>query len=685
MSADDLSLSQTQNQALVTAALEYAQKGVPVFPCRPNKRPWTEHGFQDATTSTEQIKSWWNRWPDALIGVPTGIKFSVLDLDVKNGKNGMARVPNWSERSPVSSRTQSAGAHVYFAPEGAPHCTSDHPALGVGVDTRGVGGYVIVPPSAGYTWTNGSLLEHLDRLPSWPDDLRVPSRDHHVSGEQAQADLALIAAAAAVIPPADHGRDRRVKIGMSIHSGTNGSEEGFNIWWEWLARGGAVHERQAAKRWRGFRPHSIGIGTLFREATEANPSWSHPFDKLEMEKANAVNEEWSGRSSEEWFKLLGIEPSVMVQGGLAQEQKPPPRQQERPAEPPRPVIVSSQTFVGNFVPPDYLIDGLIQRQFVYSMTGLTGAGKTAVALRIAAHVAQGLSLAGREIERGKVLYFAGENPDDVRMRWIKLAEEMNIDPTSEQIFWREGRMGLTEYRTELPRALLQETTAAGPFSLIIIDTAAAYFDGKDENDNVQAGAFARKLRSLKEISGGPTVLVTTHPPKYAGPENLLPRGGGAFLNEMDGNLTCAKREKVSELHWLGKFRGPDFAPIPFLLQPGTSERLKDSKGRAVWTVTARPLGADEKAAQDAAGARNENRVLKLLTTNPGYSIGDMAKALGWLYSNGEPDKSRAYRALKTLEDDRLVKKKGGSYEPTKAGREKAVLLPEDCETTEVAF
>src|SRR5205085_11309299 len=42
-----------------------------------------------------------------------------------------------------------------------------------------------------------------------------------------------------------------------------------------------------------------------------------------------------------------------------------------------PLIKSSGEFVAGFVPPDYLADGLIQEAFLYSLTGATGAGKTA--------------------------------------------------------------------------------------------------------------------------------------------------------------------------------------------------------------------------------------------------------------------------------------------------------------------
>ena len=132
---------------ILPAALHYAASGYRVFPCKESdKTPLTEHGYLDATTNPGQIRAWWTRYPGALIGIPTGERFAVLDLDIEHdgeheGKNGLAQVPDWERRSPVIARTRSGGVHLYFAPEGAPRCTSDQIALGV--DTRGLGGYEI--------------------------------------------------------------------------------------------------------------------------------------------------------------------------------------------------------------------------------------------------------------------------------------------------------------------------------------------------------------------------------------------------------------------------------------------------------------------------------------------------------------------------------------------------------------
>jgi RecA-family ATPase len=219
-----------------------------------------------------------------------------------------------------------------------------------------------------------------------------------------------------------------------------------------------------------------------------------------------------------------------------------------------PLIQTSAEFVAGFVPPEYLIDGLIQRRFVYAMTALTGNGKTSIALRLAAHTALGLKLGDREVEQGKVLYLAGENPDDVRMRWIKLCEELNKEPKDMSVFFLPSNPRLSD--TAIRKQIDEESALHGPFVLVIIDTSVAYFEGDDENNNVQMGKHARMLRSLAKLPDGPTIIVTCHPTKKADNEDLLPRGGGAFLNEIDTNLVCIKEPNtpVVQLHWRGKVR-----------------------------------------------------------------------------------------------------------------------------------
>ena len=188
------------------------------------------------------------------------------------------------------------------------------------------------------------------------------------------------------------------------------------------------------------------------------------------------------------------------------------------------------------------------------MTGRTGSGKTAIALNIAASVALGKSIAGHDVDRGLVLYFAGENPTDVQMRWIAMAQQMGFDVNEVDVHFTCGVFDIREMFNKIAA----EVRLIGDVSLVVIDTTAAFFRGEDENNNVQMGEYARLQRSLVDLPGGPTVLALCHPTKGASEENLLPRGGGAYLNEVDGNLIVKNGGSIVELHWQGKFRGPDF-------------------------------------------------------------------------------------------------------------------------------
>jgi len=88
----------TDTTGMMEHALNYARKGVPVFPlhtpgkngCSCGKRdcdsmgkhPRTARGLKDATTDEQQIKEWWAKWPNANIGMLTGKESRILVLDV---------------------------------------------------------------------------------------------------------------------------------------------------------------------------------------------------------------------------------------------------------------------------------------------------------------------------------------------------------------------------------------------------------------------------------------------------------------------------------------------------------------------------------------------------------------------------------------------------------------------------
>jgi AAA domain len=334
------------------------------------------------------------------------------------------------------------------------------------------------------------------------------------------------------------------------------------------------------------------------------------------------------------------------------------------------LIMSSRQFVEGYEAPMYLVEGIIQQRRLYSLTGKTGDGKTALQLYFAAVLASQSHMGVRDVERCRVLYLAGENPDDVRARWISMADKMNFDADTIDVYFIEGVFSVSG----LIDRVRSEAEKIGGFGAVIVDTSAAYFEGDAENDNVQLGNHARLMRSLTEIAGRPAAIVGCHPIKSG--ESLLPRGGGAFLAEVDGNLTAKKvSDEIIELHWCGKYRGPNFEPVLFELVQTTSERVKDAKGRLVPSIMVRLTNDTILDGKEEQEADNEDQVLLLLDTTPGLSQAAMAQALGWLDAHGEPEKYRVNRCLAKLVRLKLADKdRRGKYRLTEKGKSDAKKL-----------
>jgi hypothetical protein len=364
----------------------------------------------------------------------------------------------------------------------------------------------------------------------------------------------------------------------------------------------------------------------------------------------------------------GVNPREAADAAWAKQRKPNggARANDRPTT----LAQSSAEFVADFTPPDYSIEGLLQRRFVYSLTAATGMGKTAVALLMTAHISQRARLGKLEVAQGGVLYFAGENPDDVRMRWLATTQQMGLTPEDfDNVYFVPGVFKFSEIGQRIANEM-----AGRELALVIIDTSAAYFEGDDENSNTQTGAHARRIRQMVQLDGGPTVLVCCHPIKNAAPDNLLPRGGGAFLAEVDGNLTATKDDSVVEVHWQGKFRGPDFAPLAFQLRTVTHERLKDTKGRLIPTVVAQILTEEGLRDLMAHNRNGQDRVLLSIGDDPRLTQRDRAKALGWLMRNGDPYQMKVKRAEEALEEGRLITKARDGWELTERGRREVARL-----------
>lgn len=160
----------TEKPTLLAAALWYAEQGVPVFALLPGrKHPFGTcsdckepkckgpstcghdqcHGLLDATTDEPRIRRWWTDRPTANIGLATGHAFDVVDIDGPEGQNSRAK--HWDDIFAKIDADAIAkvltprpgGMHIYVPPTGDGNSAEIVPK----VDYRGIGGYVLAPPS----------------------------------------------------------------------------------------------------------------------------------------------------------------------------------------------------------------------------------------------------------------------------------------------------------------------------------------------------------------------------------------------------------------------------------------------------------------------------------------------------------------------------------------------------------
>jgi Bifunctional DNA primase/polymerase, N-terminal len=156
---------------LRNAAMRFAGHGYPVFPLRPRgKTPAIAaahpegdpqhgvchgecgrlgHGLYDATADPEQVWRWWRRWPMANIGVPCGQAsgWLAIDLDGATGEASWAQlVLRHGVAATLTTLTGRGRHHLWRYP---PECGLGNTSGKVGprIDSRGEGGYVVVPPS----------------------------------------------------------------------------------------------------------------------------------------------------------------------------------------------------------------------------------------------------------------------------------------------------------------------------------------------------------------------------------------------------------------------------------------------------------------------------------------------------------------------------------------------------------
>jgi bifunctional DNA primase/polymerase-like protein/AAA domain-containing protein len=170
---------------LLEAAIRYAGRGWPVFPLRwvengecscgnpkcgrdAGKHPLTHNGLKDASTDEQQIRAWWQKYPQANVAIRTGTASNlvVLDIDKAETKEQLRELLGYDIIEGPSVKTGKAW-QCYFRHPGVK--VPSRIAIIPGLDVRADGAYVVAPPSLhangnSYSW----IIEPADNLPALP-------------------------------------------------------------------------------------------------------------------------------------------------------------------------------------------------------------------------------------------------------------------------------------------------------------------------------------------------------------------------------------------------------------------------------------------------------------------------------------------------------------------------------------
>jgi hypothetical protein len=433
---------------LLDAGLRAAQRGWKIFPCNNRKKPFTDHGFHDATTDEQQIRSWAKQYPGCLWGyaIPKGV--ILIDLDLKRGKNGFARFEELQGCKPEQFdaprvATATGGMHLYMDATGRDFMNSES-KIATGVDTRAFGsGYAIIPsgPQAGYRWLSDPDTP-LPPAPSWVDitQRQTPNFETMVNGQPYQGASPfgnfMLERACDAIRTAPDGKQETTLNGQSYLMGRY--------------IGGGLLEREPTIN------ALILVGLKMFDYDDKD-EWTEAEIEKKVKKAVGAGmlkpdddgTELDGRTAEINERVYNdpqLEQAVkdlLENGETIQVELPPPSQEPPPKQEPRQEPPKQRSIQQRFpdvldagndleLPPPraWLLGNVFCREFLSSLFGDGGIGKTALRYAQYLSLATGKSLTGEHVfQRCRVLIVSLEdNVVELRRRIWALRIKYSIKP-----------------------------------------------------------------------------------------------------------------------------------------------------------------------------------------------------------------------------------------------------------------
>ncbi len=497
-----------KSETLLQAALDLAARGFRVFPLSPGTAippkdyPWKSK----ATTNETEIRSIWNgaEWN---IGVATG-EFTVVDLDVKNGKDGIFEALELGlDFETFTVSTPSGGLHLYYVDAGYTNRagTLELPDGGKakGVDVRGVGGYVVGP---GSETPKGIYKMHTPsaKLLELPKAFAAQLREHSPTdtGEKLEGSDSPAAVAAGI---------EFLKRAPLAVEGEGGDATTVGVIFR-------------------LRDYGIAPDTALELLVEHwNDNCSPPWDLEDLrEKVNNAFKYAQNTNPSQ-------DPAAMIEGleGLAPPPAPPAPDKTKPE-----FDFLTLTSVNKLPAPAWLIKRTLPEVGIAAIWGPSGSGKSLVAQDLIVAVGSGNQWCGsKTAAQGGTLLIAAEAADILgpRLRAAGVAETMPLiwadapgfftQDNSWEVFAKLINAGREELATKFGAVL----------RVVMIDTFSAAGVVQDENDN---GQMQRAMTLLTQYAKKANILVVlVHHTDKAGKEM---RGASAMRGALDSSISVSR-------------------------------------------------------------------------------------------------------------------------------------------------
>lgn len=517
---------------LHAAARRYATAGIPVFPCREGeKEPATANGFKDATCDLEQVDKWWAENPHYNLALsPEDAGWAVVDLDPPTGIDNWTALLNGHNPDPIPTytvETPRGGLHLYF--EGTVPSTVSK--IAHKIDTRGVGGYVLLPPSI----VNGKpyrVLHDADiaPLPDW------------VAHGVASTSVAASASVETLDTPDAIRRATRLLVdcverGDVAVEGHGGNARTYSLACEILNLGLSPEAAHAL------------LDTHWNAACV--PPWTEGELQVIFENAAryAQNEPgaWGVGSTEEAF-------------GAALDKLAPASPRDRRSR----FHPEDEDEQEAGVDPKWVVPDLMMEASTNLWVGPTQSYKSFMALDLALGIASGHETFGGVPAKGPVFYAAAEGKTNIkraRRRAWKLGRQ--VEGKLDGFYVMSAPMvALPDEVQEFGDQISARCKGAKP-RLIVLDTLSKCMAGLNENDARDAGQFIRFCDSLVETFGC-CVLAIHHTGKD---DTRGGRGSSAFHAGFDTVIDVkANRETKAVEVWVRKHKDAEERETPFTFE-----------------------------------------------------------------------------------------------------------------------